>query len=227
MAGWEMVQIGDCRLYRGDALDIVPTLEPVDAVLTDIPYGVGMRAFDDDLMTGIAGLNLACCSRAITWLSPGKIAQFVKASSWEVMRVLWMEKRADLSYPWRGWMMDSEAILVLERPGARWPTPETYHRDCYSVGPWGKNGHPTAKPLHVTKDLLQKLSAPGDLILDMFAGSCTTALACMALGRRFIGVELSPQWFDLGCRYIDEALRQPDLFLPVVAAPLQQQMRLF
>ena len=222
--GFEREQIGDCTLYRGDCREVLPTLGPVDAVLTDIPYGVGMRAFDDELAVGIAGLNLALCMRAITWLSPGKIGPFVKAASWDLARVLWMEKLADLSFPWRGWMMDSEAILVLERTGARWPTPETYHRDCYRVAPWGKSGHPTAKPLVVTKDLLQKLSAPGEVILDMFAGSCTTALACIALQRRFIGIEKAAKWFDLGCQRIAEAYSQGDLFLPVSSPRAQQEV---
>src|SRR5262245_4871887 len=162
---WEKEVIGDCTLYRGDALEIVPTLPRVDAVLTDIPYGVGMRAFDDDLDIGIQGLNLAPCARAVTWLSPGKIAPFVKASSWQLLRVLWMEKAADLSFPWHGWIMNGEVILVLERPGARWPAPAMYHRDCYSVGPWERCGHPSAKPLMVTKDILAKLSAVGETVL--------------------------------------------------------------
>lgn len=219
--------IGDCTLYYGDCLDIVPTLGPVDAVVTDIPYGVGMRAFDDDLQIGIAGLDLACCTRGVTWISPGKIAQFIKASSWEVRRVLWMEKIADLSFPWRGWLMNSEAILVLERGHTKWPTPSSYHRDCYTVGPWGKTGHPNAKPLHVVQDILTKVSAAGETVLDMFAGSCTTALACIAWQRHFIGVEKEQKWFELGCRRIEAAYRQPDMFIEHAKRQTPTQQPLF
>jgi DNA modification methylase len=221
----EREQIGACTLYRGDCRDVVPTLGGIDAVLTDIPYGVGMQAFDDDLAVGIAGLDLAPCKRAITWLSPGKIAAFVTMSQrWSVLRVLWMEKAADLSYPWRGWMMNSEAILVLGRAGALWPSPGTYHRDCYTVAPWGKTGHPASKPVSVATDLLNKLAAPGETVLDMFAGACTTALACMALGCEFIGIERNPKWFDLGCQRITAAYAQPDLFVPTPTRPVQQDI---
>lgn len=221
----EREQIGACTLYRGDCRTILPALAPVDAVLTDIPYGVGMLAFDDDLRIGIEGLDMAACTRAITWISPGRIAQFVRLSQrWTVRRVLWMEKAADLSYPWRGWLMNSEAILVLDRDGAHWPTPGSYHRDCYTVAPWGKTGHPTSKPLAVARDLLNKLAAPGQTVLDMFAGSCTTALACMTLGCPFIGIESNPRWFDLACQRITDAYAQPDLFLPQPVQPQQQAL---
>jgi site-specific DNA-methyltransferase (adenine-specific) len=221
----EREQIGACTLYRGDCREVLPTLGEVDAVLTDIPYGVGMHAFDDDLSIGIEGLDMARCQRAITWLSPGKIAAFVlQTQRWTVRRVLWMEKAADLSYPWRGWLMNSEAILVLDRPGATWPSPGTYHRDCYTVAPWGKTGHPTSKPLMVATDLLNKLAEPGETVLDMFAGSCTTALACMALSCAFIGIEKDPRWFDLGCQRITDAYAQPDLFVPQPVRPQQQAL---
>lgn len=221
---WEVEQIGDCTLYRGDCREVLPTLDKVDAVVTDIPYGVGMKAFDDDLDTGIAGLELAPCLRAVTWLSPGKIGYFVQRSSWHLARVLWMEKVADLSYPWRGWLMNSEAILVLERPNAKWPQPQAYHRDCYSVGPWGKTGHPNAKPLTVVVDVIKKIAAPGHMVLDMFAGSCTTALGCIATGRRCICIEKETRWFDLGCQRITDAYKQPSLF--PVAPPAPQQLTL-
>lgn len=222
---WEVEHIGPHTLYRGDCREVLPTLAPVDALLTDIPYGVGMRAFDDNFAIGLEGLALVPCQRGITWISPGKVAAFIKGClPWEVQRILWMEKLADLSYPWRGWLMNSEAILVLERPGAQWPTPETYHRDCYGVAPWGKTGHPNAKPLSVAKDLLQKITSPGETVIDPFLGSGTTALACLATARRCIGIEREARWFALACQRMHDALAQPDLFLPQAPRAIQQPL---
>lgn len=220
--GWPEETIGQCRLILGDCREVLPTMPPVDAVLTDIPYGIGMKAFDDDLYIGIEGLNLCQASRGITWVSPGKIAEFVKASAWHLRRVLWMEKVADLSYPWRGWIMNSEAILVLERePASQWPVPESYHRDCYAVGPWPKTGHPNSKPLWIVKDLIQKLTAPGQCLIDPFLGSGTTGVAAAILGRQCIGIESNARWFDIACRRIAEAYAQPDLFVSTATKPQQ------
>lgn len=47
-------------------------------------------------------------------------------------------------------------------------------------------------------------------ILDPFMGSGTTGVACVKLGRRFIGIEIDPKYFDIACRRIEEATRQGD-----------------
>jgi site-specific DNA-methyltransferase (adenine-specific) len=44
-------------------------------------------------------------------------------------------------------------------------------------------------------------------------GSGTTGVACVKLGRKFIGIEIEPKYFDIACRRIEEALRQPNLFV--------------
>ena len=50
-------------------------------------------------------------------------------------------------------------------------------------------------------------------IVDPFMGSGTTGVACAKLGRKFIGIEISEKYFDIACRRISEALKQPDLFI--------------
>jgi site-specific DNA-methyltransferase (adenine-specific) len=52
----------------------------------------------------------------------------------------------------------------------------------------------------------------GGSVLDAFMGSGTTGVACVKLGRKFIGVELSPQYFDIACRRIEDAQRQARMF---------------
>jgi DNA modification methylase len=49
-------------------------------------------------------------------------------------------------------------------------------------------------------------------ICDPFMGSGTTGVACARLGRRFIGIEIEPKYFDIACRRIEAAQRQPDMF---------------
>jgi site-specific DNA-methyltransferase (adenine-specific)/modification methylase len=58
--------------------------------------------------------------------------------------------------------------------------------------------------------------------LDLFMGSGTTGVACGKLGRKFIGIELEPRYFDIACRRIDDAYKQPRLFAEPSQKPKQQ-----
>ena len=51
------------------------------------------------------------------------------------------------------------------------------------------------------------------VVLDPFMGSGTTGVACVKLGRRFIGIEIEPCYFDIACKRIEAATKQPDLFI--------------
>ena len=72
--------------------------------------------------------------------------------------------------------------------------------------------HTTQKPLVLIERLIADFTQPGDLVLDGYSGSGTTALACLRLGRRFIGWELDPTYFDIACRRVrgDEARPRPE-----------------
>ena len=52
-----------------------------------------------------------------------------------------------------------------------------------------------------------------DTILDPFMGSGTTGVAAVRLGRKFTGIEIDPGYFDIACRRIEAALREPDMFV--------------
>ena len=54
----------------------------------------------------------------------------------------------------------------------------------------------------------------GQIILDPFMGSGTTGVACMNLGRKFIGIEIEPKYFEIACKRIDQSQRQGQLFTP-------------
>ncbi|MGI8990739.1 MAG: DNA-methyltransferase [Bryobacteraceae bacterium] len=62
--------------------------------------------------------------------------------------------------------------------------------------------HPTQKPLALLLDWITKFTEPGELVLDPFMGSGTTGVACEKLGRRFIGIEKNPKYFEMGCARI-------------------------
>lgn len=73
-------------------------------------------------------------------------------------------------------------------------------------------GHPAPMPYTLASDHIQTWTAPGDLVADPFMGSGTTGIAAVKLGRRFVGIELEPKYFDIARRRISEAAKQIDMF---------------
>ena len=72
--------------------------------------------------------------------------------------------------------------------------------------------HPTQKPLPVMEWLISRYTKEGDLILDPFLGSGTTAVACHKTKRRYIGFELDKEYFQIASRRIEDAKSQLSLF---------------
>lgn len=192
---------GGITIYHGDCREVLPTLN-ADAVVTDPPYGVGLLAFNDDFALASEGLRLCPGALAAVFMSPRRIVELANqiADSWKFERLLWMHKDADLAAPWHGWNMNGEAILICSRAGYRWPKPQSYRSDLYRAAPWGKVGHPNAKPPIVVRDLVNRLSAPGGTVIDPFMGSGTTLAAAKLLGRRAIGIEIEERYCEMAVR---------------------------
>ena len=85
-----------------------------------------------------------------------------------------------------------------------------------------RGDHPSQKPLNVMKWCIGHLPEPNRTILDPFMGSGTTGVAAVKLGRKFIGIEIEPKYFDIAVRRIEAALRQPDMFIERPALPKQE-----
>ena len=83
----------------------------------------------------------------------------------------------------------------------------------------GEKFHPTQKPLALMAWCLKWVE--GHTVLDPFMGSGTTGVACVQMGRRFIGIERDPKYFDIACRRIEQAANQGQLFAPPAAQPQQ------
>lgn len=81
---------------------------------------------------------------------------------------------------------------------------------CVNTGRQGE--HPTEKPVPLMAEIIADFTRPGETILDPFMGSGTTGVAAVAQGRAFIGIEQNERWFDLSCRRIEAANKQPRLF---------------
>lgn len=71
--------------------------------------------------------------------------------------------------------------------------------------------HPTQKPVALMEYLIRTYTQEGDVVLDNCMGSGTTGVACLNTGRKFIGIEREPKYFDIACRRIEDAQRQQRL----------------
>lgn len=94
---------------------------------------------------------------------------------------------------------------------------------------YGKNNngdHPTQKPLPLIAELVRLFSFAGEVVCDPFMGSGTTGVAAVKLGRKFSGIELDPKYFDIACKRISEALKQPDMFIAPPKPMKQEAMEL-
>jgi len=202
------VIIRDCTLYLGDCLEVLPTLEAgsVEAILTDPPYGIGFAAHPtkwqrragkipeswDDKTVDVATI-VGFCNTAIVW--GGNYY------------------RLPISRGWLSWYKP-DAPPSMGNVELAWTSLDMNTRQiCHSIAATNAErvGHPTQKPLAVMEWCLSFLPK-AKTILDPFMGSGSTGVACVRSGRRFIGVELSPEYFAIAVKRITDAYNQTALF---------------
>ena len=86
-----------------------------------------------------------------------------------------------------------------------WVVPNPYNGDT--------KGHPAPMPIALASDHIETWTIIGETVADPFLGSGTTGVAAVKLGRKFIGIEIEPRYFDIACKRISDALKQPDMFV--------------
>lgn len=212
-----IITIGDATLYLGDCREILPTLGKVDAVVTDPPYGNGTEyGLCEDtnenleaLITKVMPLLLQKAIRVLITCGVANLARYPK-SEWVLN---WTDPSGEGGCPW-GFPSWQPILAYGKDPylqrglGRRSDTiVKRFLRGDYNLD------HPCPKPLGLMKWLIDRSTFINETILDPFMGSGTTGVACVRLGRKFIGIEIEPKYFDIACRRIEEATRQPDMFI--------------
>ena len=208
----EKVTIGNCELWHGDCLEILPTLGKVDAVITDPPYGVGLE-YESFIDTEQSATDVAVF--AVTWaienatrcaVTPGTRIAFNYPKPTEI-GCIYFPAGAGMS---KWGFTCFQPILFYGKD----PDPPTRKRanSTSSTEQSEKNGHPCPKPAKLMLWLVDRASRWGDVVLDPFMGSGSTAVACVNLGRKFVGIERERKYFDIAVRRIEQAYAQPRLF---------------
>jgi DNA modification methylase len=205
--------IGDCTLYLGDCLEILPTLDKVDAVITDPPYGIGKDG--QKRTTGGHGGRKA--HEFMGWDSERPSAEaFALMLSVAPKHVIWGGNYfADLLPPTGKWFVWDKGQRINQSDGElAWTHEQGALRICTINRVellLDGTEHPTQKPVKLMTWCISQIGNPQS-VLDPFMGSGTTGVACANLGRKFIGIEIEPKYFDIACERITNAYRQERLF---------------
>lgn len=204
-------QIGDCTLYLGDCIEIMPTLGKVDAVVTDPPYGINIAAnsfrqkhekMDWDKRPIDASI-LDLTTPHIIW--GGNYFDLPPEQGFFIWDKVQPEdfSSAQVEYAWNN----------LKKPA------KIFRRHVVSY----EKFHPTTKPIELMEWCMSFLPNC-TTILDPFMGSGTTLVACAKMGRKGIGIELEPKYFDIACKRVEDAYKQPDMFIEPVKLQVQEDL---
>ena len=226
-------RIGGQRLLLGDCLAVMPLLGRFDAVVTDPPYGIDYGRLMKGKGDGSGGLdkNRWKDYGAFDWdqtrPTAAAFGAILQASG---TQIIWGGNYfADLLPPKMGWLVwdKMQRDFSLADFELAWTSRDVAGRALsYSRPQALRDGrhHPTQKPVALMEWCLGFLP-DAKTILDPFMGSGTTLVACQRMGRHGTGIELDPDYFDIACRRVDEAARQPDLFIaPKPEAPKQESL---
>lgn len=234
--------IGNATLYLGDARAVVPTLGWVDHVLMDPPYEAvmhrsksGVKALVrpdgsqhwkpldfgpiDEIRDEVVGWGMQCDGWFIAFCTPEGVARWADCINASPMRYkracIWVKPDSTPQMNGQGPAMGAECFVCAWAGSghARWNAGGKRGVYTHCVNGAERTGlHPTEKPRRLMSELVADFTCPGQLILDPFMGSGTTGVAAVMAGRRFVGVEMNPAYFELACRRIDDAQRQGNLF---------------
>lgn len=235
---------GRVTLYRGDCREILPTLGKVDAVVTDPPYGTndthanhlskitlrdGTPAGQALGFGGISGEELVSfakdwCELSARWViftCEWKDAHKLDEAGVLIRLGIWRKPDGAPQFtgdrPGTGW----EAIAICHRPGRKKWNGGGRHA-VWTVPKGQGDGHPTQKPVQLAQHFISDFTNSGETVLDPFMGSGTTGVAAVKLGRKFIGIEIDHRYFDIACRRIEAASKQPDMFVEPAPKPVQE-----
>lgn len=223
--------IGNATLHLGDCREILPTLPKVDAVITDPPYadrthkmaktnkgkghGTALVTFaaltDEDFaacaqqwIAAAAGWVVATCDYRHARLA-FDLPEFVRLGAWVKPNPM---PQISADRPGQGF----ETVLILNAGEVK----KAWNRGGGS-GVWtfpviGDAEVSTQKPIGLIRAFVSDFTNYGQTVADPFMGSGTTGVACMDLGRGFVGIEKDPERFGIACRRIDDAQRQTRMF---------------
>jgi site-specific DNA-methyltransferase (adenine-specific) len=229
--------IGSCTLYLGDNKDLIGEIE-CDAIVTDPPYilndapcstknnaKMGLQKFHTESYSKItngfnvkgifASLKSVCKPfNMFMFCSNSQIAGLMThcQNNFDSTTLLIWHKTNAAPFANGTWRSDIEFIVHSRDKGSVFQGGAVIKKKVSEYPTVIDKAHPTVKPLELIKKYIGICSNKGQTILDPFMGSGTTLVACAKMNRKGIGIELDEGYFDIACKRVEEAYRQPDLF---------------
>lgn len=210
-------------LYHGDCTRILLDVPECDLLLTDPPYGIGEAA----------GRNKSRSKKAISkdygndsWDNhPPSVIEFelmkmrsknqiifggnyfieclANSNCW----IVWDKKNGDSDFAdcELAWTSFPSAVRLIK---FRWAGMLQEHGGKSKE----KRYHPTQKPVEVFRQILEMYSKKGEAVLDPYAGSGTTALACIKMHRKWVCIEREEKYCEIIKKRVEKALEEPEIF---------------
>lgn len=177
-----------------------------DLVKADITDGYDIEKFGEEFMRVMKEPNiyLWCNKMQI----PDYFNFYVNKHKCKFDIICWHKTNALPTYS-NKYLSDTEYLLYF-RKGKGKCFPQSYEdAKTFYIAPINHKdkkefGHPTIKPLDITEKLIRNSSKENQIILDCFMGSGTTGVACKNLNRKFIGVELDENYFNIAKQRIEK-----------------------
>jgi DNA modification methylase len=213
---------GRVRLYRGDCLEVLPFVGKVDAVVTDPPYGMdyqSARSRSGPRFDRIAGDDAApvewfgliqppkCAFVFCEWRNAEVFRSAMTDAGWPVRsQVVWDRVSHGMGDPNTVWAPRHDLAWWSCESGYSFPAGRPASVLRFDRVPTCDMTHPTQKPVALMEYIVSHITSPGETVLDPFAGSGTTGVACVQTGRSFVGIELDRGYFDIAVRRIKDAI---------------------
>lgn len=226
--------IGDCTLYLGDCLELPQAriLEPQEgwAIITDPPYGINYKSPSGAGMT-VRG-NYPVIVGDDQPFDPSPFLGFDDVIMWGANH---FANRLPPSAAWLVWDKregfaqnnNSDCEMAwCKRGGSARLKRHLWNGMLKASEKDSRRTHPTQKPIEVMRWCIEHLPN-AKTILDPFMGSGTTGVACVKLGRKFIGIDIEPTYFDIACKRIEQAYSQPDMFIEAEKPKPAEQLGMF
>jgi site-specific DNA-methyltransferase (adenine-specific)/modification methylase len=209
------------RLYCGDYMPLLAEMEQgsVDAVVTDPPYGIGFSGcpastmswrpiIGDDAEKDLGSILKMPCT-VIAFGANNYPRQLPHRGRW----ICWDKRTADgacdamIGSPFElAWTNQTTGFDKIYR---------VLHGGALIDGRPGRRVHPTQKPVGLMTAIIKDYTQRGETIFDPFMGSGTTGIACVRTGRKFIGIEIEPEYFEIAVKRIEAELNREPLFREV------------
>ena len=208
------------KIINGDCLEELHKIETesIDLVVTDPPYKVSQNyggGVDADNLKNVASI-LKTFPEIARVLKSGKmfvcfydnrilpfLFEAIKGTDLVYRKSIYLYRRWGTAHRWMGWMQTTDPVCFFvkgtNKPFYNNEIVSDVKHDCYikDEAEEDNTGHPAQKPLEIIQDIITWCSLEGDLILDPYSGSGSTAIACQNLNRNFIGFEIEKKYITI------------------------------